>query len=96
MEQLNFIPTVDDKEDDSLTAEVEVKCREVALECATILIGMATGEIKMNKERRLACLDVLNIAYRTKFRSGGRPRTRQHDIEKDKTMYADLMKSLAN
>ena len=94
MNQLNFLPTDNAEAEDPITSMVEEKCREAAVKCAQILIEMATGERETDKELRLACCDVLNIAYRTKFRSSGRPKTRQDDMDKDKAMYASLMKTL--
>jgi len=94
MNQLNFLPT-DDTEEDTIVSMVEEKCRESALKCAQILIQMATGERETDKELRLACCDVLNIAYRTKFRNSGRPRTRRDDKDKDRDLYTQLMKTLS-
>jgi len=95
MNQLNFLPTDDAEKEDSIVSMVEEKCRDSALRCAQILIEMAIGERETNKELRLACCDVLNIAYRTKFRSSGRPKTHQGNADNDdKAMYANLMKTL--
>lgn len=92
-EQLGFLPT-DRKEEikDPIVEAVEKICKEAALECARTLVEMAMGKIEFEASQRVACLDVIALAYGKRFLSGGRP-MKERD-KKEELSYSDLMKTL--
>lgn len=71
--QINFLETQKDPQE--VAAEVVgEQCREVASKCVGELIDMALGKTEVDKDRRIAIINVLEIAIGNKFRSVGRPK----------------------
>lgn len=93
MNQLDFLPTDEQEKKDPVISAIEEICKDSALKCTEILINMATGKQELDKERRLACCDVLGIAYGTKFRTSGRPKTRS-DSNENASIYSKLLKTV--
>ena len=89
-EQLQFLQTMEAK--DPIVEEVEKICKEAALECARTLVDMAMGKIEFEASQRVACLDVIALAYGKRFVSGGRP-AREKD-KKEELSYSTLVQAL--
>lgn len=92
-EQLLFLPSdkVPSPAKDPLVEEVEKICKEAALECARTLVDMAMGKIKFEASQRVACLNVIALAYGKMF-VVGRP-AKERDA-KEELSYSQLMKAL--
>ena len=83
-EQMSFI---EEREKDPTVQAVEKICKDAASECAEELIAMALGRIEIDKDRRLALMNVIEIAIGTKFRLRGRP------TKPSSSFYKDLLGS---
>lgn len=68
--QMSFLPS---DEQNPFIKAVEESCQKSAPAIAEILIEMAKGIREIDKEQRIACVEVLRIASGERFRGKGRP-----------------------
>lgn len=89
--QLSFLESPDDLRD-AATQEVTRLCKEVVDECTKELIDMALGRVEVDRDRRIALMNVIELAVGTKFRRG---RPTSTTTKSNEIGYKELLQSFS-